>query len=189
METNRGIRANGVIAHQAPLYAVLADPNTGHPHIFRPETADDVWLLASYGAAITGFSRPLEYKGLPVTDGYFSTAQLPISWMVQREQPTDILVFAGSHYINEPKPSSLVEQALYCSGLAKASKPVRELIKTRYMRFMNTAAEAVSRSDVRVCIVWVPEKLSPVKINQHKSRQLIRLGFQTMEALFKQRHL
>lgn len=54
---------------------------------------------------------------------------------------------------------------------------------------MKTANEAVARKDVRVCIIWVPEKLSPVKIDTGKSRQLISLGFHTMEHLLNQRPL
>lgn len=189
IETGRGIDADQVLKHRAPLYAVLAHAHTGEAIIVEPHTAEQVWQLASYGAAVTGFARPLTYNGVPVTDGYFTQQQLPVPWLIEQLRPTDILVFAGMHYEERPRVSPLLERALYTSGLARAPKPIRNLIKTRHIRFMETAAKAVERTDTRVFIVWVSEKLSPVYIDQAKSHQLIKNGYQTMELLFRQRHL
>ncbi len=187
IETCRGIDAARVLTHGSPLYAVLADAESGEAKIFRPETTEEVWQLASYGAAVTGFARPINFKGLHVTDGFFSHEHLPVQWIIEQEKPTDILVFAGTHYMPSPKQSSRVEQALYGSGLLTATKSVRELLKTRHIRFMKAANGAVTRPDVRVCIVWIPKKLSPLYINKHKSRELIKVGYETIEGLFKQR--
>ncbi len=189
LENRRGIRAHEAIKHRAPLYAVLGHAQTGKPIIRKAEDAEDIWKLASYGAAVTGFARPLTYRGLPVTDGYFTKHNLPVEWLIAQEQPTDVLVFAGKDFDPKPRPSSWLEQALYRSGYARANSTVQDLIRTRDIRFMQTAERVVTLPRVRVLIVWMPEKLSPIKINEEKSRELVRVGYRTMEALFKRRRL
>lgn len=188
-ESQRGIRAHTTIKHRSPLYAVLGDADTGEPIIRQAADGEDVWLLASYGTAVTGFARPLLYQGQSVTDGYFTSQHLPVEWLVDQERPTDVLVFAGRDFEPSPRLSHWAEHALYVSGFAPASRPVRDLIRTRHIRFMETARRIVCLPNVRVLIVWVPEKLSQININEEKSRALIRLGYRTMEELFKRRRL
>jgi len=189
IETGRGIRAHVAVSHGSPLYAVLGDAITGEPIIRKPADAEDLWTLASYGTAVTGFARPLTYQGQAVTDGYFTVQQLPVEWLVENEQLTDVLVFAGGDYDPQPQLSHWSEHALYASGIASATGPIRDLIRTRNIRFMETADRIVQLPHVRVLMVWVPERLSPLNIKKEKSRALVRLGYQTMEALFRQRHL
>jgi len=189
IETNRGIRAHNTSKHRSPLYAVLGDAVSGEPIIRKATDGDDVWQLSSYGTAVTGFARPLLYQGKPVTDGYFTNQHLPVEWLVEQEKPTDILVFAGRDFEPNPRLSHWTEHALYVSGFAPASKPVRELIRTRHVRFMETAERIIALPNVRVLIVWVPEKLSQINIKEDKSRELIRQGYWTMEELFRRRRI
>lgn len=188
-ETSRGIKARNVINHPAPLYCVMGHSVTGEPLIFLPKTAEDVWNLSSYGTAITGFSKPLEFKGLPVTDGFFTSQLMPVAWLAKREQLTDVLVFACCHKDEHPKKTSWFEQSLYLSRFASTSKSVRKLIATRHIRFTEAARDAVEINGVRVLIVWIPEKIPSMGVSKEKARDLIHQGYFTMEQLFRSRQL
>lgn len=186
-ETGRGIKAHEVIAHPAPLYSVVGHAETGESLIFRPKTAEDVWKLASYGTAITGFSRRLEYNGLPITDGFFTDQMLPVRWLAERESLTDVLVFACRHREPDPRETSWFERILYSSGFAPANKTVRELVRTRHIRFASMADQVVNIPGLRVLIVWIPERIPAMKVSQEKARQLVWQGYRTMDMLFERR--
>ncbi len=188
-ETNRGIRAHNVSKHRSPLYAILGHAVSGEPIIHKAGDAEDVWKISAYSTAITGFARPLIYQGKPVTDGYFTTEHLPVEWLLHKEKPTDVLVFAGRDFDPNPRLSHWAEHILYACGFAPASRSIRNLIRNRHIRFMETAKRIVELPNTRVLIVWVPEKLSQINIKEEKSRELIRMGYWTMEELFKQRRL
>jgi hypothetical protein len=89
--------------------------------VVQATTTESVYQMAAYGAAVTGFARPLRYQGVPVTDGYFTDESFPLDWLMEVEEPTDVLIFAGGHYDDSLGLSSLPERLLYQTKIARAS--------------------------------------------------------------------
>ena len=191
IETGRGINATRVIESGIPFYAILSDPNTGQHLVFRAETPDEVHQLASVGAAVTGISRKVYFRGREVSDGFFTLANFPLEAIVEqcrqegRGVPTDILVFAGKHLDPQPKRKRWSVELAHLLGLARYSEPVRRLMKDRYIHFYEAHERALVRTDIRVLVVWNPTKLPAFKIPKEESEKLIETGYQTMEHLFR----
>lgn len=193
IETNRGIDAEEVCRHPAPLYGVMADAKTGEPIIERLTTPERVWQVSSYATAVSGFAKPSEYEGRLVTDAYFSSAQIPVQALLDREpQVTDVLLFASQHYETLPKFTNRAEMLLHHTGYAPVSKAVREQIRTRHIRFMEEVHRIMDPANVggvRVLVIWIPQKLHPIFIDEAQSRELIRMGYHSMKYLFSERGL
>jgi predicted patatin/cPLA2 family phospholipase len=187
--TGRPIKADRVLAHPTKLYGVLADPETGRGATYLPTTPEEVWDLATVATAVTGFAPPLTFRGRAVTDGYASDMHLPVTELIRlHPEVTDILVFASQHYEKHPRPASAMEVLLYRTGFAVASMAMREMIRTRHLRFMAEAERVIDPAVVdgrRVCIVWLPKAYHPIYVTEAESRDLIRLGYQTMKELLR----
>ncbi len=185
--TGRPINAEQVMRQSIRLYGVVADPVTGRGWSELPSSPDDVWTLATAATAVTGFARATQYRGKIVTDGFASDMLLPVGELLRREPHlTDVLVFASQHYEPSPRPAPLQEQLLYATGLARATKPMQELIKTRHLRFMEEAERVVvpgAYPGVRVCMVWLPDAYHPIFVTKAESRRLIWQGYATMKLL------
>lgn len=187
--TGRAINASGVIRNPARLYGVLADPATGKAWSELPTTENEVWDLACIATAVTGFARPATFRGRSVTDAYASDLQLPVQELIRLEpEITDILVFAATHYDEDPKAAPWSESILYKTGFAQASKSMQDLIRTRNLRFMDEANRVINPNEVgnvRVCIVWLPRPHHPIFISAEASRALIREGYYTIKELLE----
>ncbi len=185
--TGRPINAHQVLEHPTKLYGVLADPETGRGATYLPTTPKEVWDLATIATAVTGFAPPLSFRDQAVTDGYASDMHLPVTELIRlHPEVTDILVFASQHYEAHPQPASALEMLLYRTGFAVASVAMREMIRTRHIRFMAEAKRVIDPATVdgrRVCIVWLPKAYHPINVTQAESRELIRMGYQTMKQL------
>ncbi len=185
--TGRPIQAEQVLKHPTKLYGVLADPETGHGYSYLPQTAREVYEMATIATAVTGFARPLTFRGLSVTDGYASDLHLPVQELIRlHPEVTDVLVFASQDYEENPQPASQLEMLMYRIGLASASLRMEEMIQTRHVRFMAEAERIIDPAEVggrRVCIIWLPCPYHPIYVTRAEALDLIAMGRYTMQTL------
>jgi len=188
--TGRPINAPRVLEHPTKLHGVLADPQTGKGRAYLPVNAHEVWELAKTTTAVTGFSKPMHFRGRRVTDGYASDLHSAVAELIRlHPEVTDVLVFASQHYEPSPRLASVAEMLLYRIGIAKASHTMQDLIQSRHIRFMAEANRIVGHGALgarRVCIVWLPKPYHPIYVSRDESRNLIKMGYHTMRELLKE---
>jgi|GEM_PF-3485114 len=186
--TGRAFDYDAAVSQPAPIFAVLGCPETGESIIHRLRTPEDARMASVYGAAVTGLSRPCYFHGRPVTDGFFTKDILPVRFLHEQTGVTDVLVFAGGARLEQQsKWSRRIEAFAYWSGFARANATVRKLIASREERFTAEVEAVTTKNTPRVLVIWMPVEVPVLRIPRPQSRELIRMGWQTMKELLKGR--
>ena len=187
-ESGRRINAHGVLDNVTRYITLLVDSKTSEVIFFEPQTIEEVYEGATYACAMLGMTKEVRIRGRAVHDAAYTEQLLPVSWLMEQDPPpTDILVFAGNHHKENPVESSRLEQAFYNKNGSTVSLEVKNMLKSRNIRFMKAADEAMKRKDVRVLIIWIPEDVRAFGMSRKKALRMIHRGYKTMSELAKAR--
>lgn len=186
--TGRGIKAEKVIESGIPFYAVMSCAHSGEPLLYRAETPDEVWQLAVIGSSITGVASPGWFRGRLVSDGFFTSALVPVNEMMHiPNPPTDILIFGGRHYDSNPARMGMWEELFHTTRYVRVQPHIRHMMRDRNIRLIDSVHAAMRREDVRVLSIWNSEKLPTLSISASQAQRLIKEGHATLEGLFRER--